>query len=248
MSEAKKQNYLHGATILAAGVVIMKILGAIYKIPLGNILGDEGYAYFFAAYSIYTVFLTLSTAGLPVALSRLISEAHELGRPMQARKTFRVAFATFFAVGIVCTLIMYLYPNELADMIGNEQIAQSIWAISPAVFLVCLTSAYRGYCQGRQKMTPHHHRSGPGVLVKVVFGLVLAWYMVRAGKSLPIASAGAISGVVAGSTCRLAYMFYYKRRYYRMSILPQQILLTAPCASCAGLSESASPSRWAPPF
>jgi stage V sporulation protein B len=214
LSEAKKQNYLHGATILAAGVVIMKILGAIYKIPLGNILGDEGYAYFFAAYSIYTIFLTLSTAGLPVALSRLISEANELGRPMQARKTFRVAFATFFVVGIVCTLVMYFYPNELAAMIGKPQIAQSLWAISPAVFLVCLTSAYRGYCQGRQNMTPTTVGQVLEVLVKVIFGLILAWYLVRAGKSLPIASAGAISGVTVGSLAALGYMYTYKRRFY----------------------------------
>ena len=74
MAEAKKQNYLHGAAILAAGVVVLKILGAIYKIPLRNIIGETGYGYFFAAYTIYNFFLTISTAGLPVALSRMISE------------------------------------------------------------------------------------------------------------------------------------------------------------------------------
>jgi len=65
MSDSKKQNYLHGAAILAFGVVIMKILGAIYKIPLGNILGDVGYGYFNTAYNIYNVFLTLATAVFP---------------------------------------------------------------------------------------------------------------------------------------------------------------------------------------
>ena len=88
MAEPKKQNYLHGAAILAAGVVIMKILGAIYKIPLGNILGDEGYAHFLVAYNIYGVFLTLATAGLPVALSRMISEANTMGRHNQVRRIF----------------------------------------------------------------------------------------------------------------------------------------------------------------
>ena len=71
MSQPQKQNFLHGAAILAFGVVIMKILGAIYKIPLRNIIGETGYGYFFAAYTIYNFFLTISTAGLPVALSRM---------------------------------------------------------------------------------------------------------------------------------------------------------------------------------
>ncbi len=109
LSDNRKQNYLHGAAILTAGVVIMKILGAIYKIPLGNILGDEGYGYFLTAYNIYNIFLTLATAGLPVALSRMISEANTLGRPMQARRTFKVALATFAVVGIVGTVVRSIY-------------------------------------------------------------------------------------------------------------------------------------------
>ena len=70
---AKKQNFIHGAAILTVGVIIMKLLGFIYKIPLGNILGDEGYSMFTSAYSIYFIFFTLATAGLPVALSRASS-------------------------------------------------------------------------------------------------------------------------------------------------------------------------------
>ena len=73
LAEAKKQNFLHGAVILTAGLVIIKILGAVYKIPLGNILGDDGYGIFLAAYNVYSVFYTVSTAGVPVALSRLIA-------------------------------------------------------------------------------------------------------------------------------------------------------------------------------
>ncbi len=69
VAKAKEQNYLHGAAILTAGVVIMKILGALYKIPLGNMLGDDGYGLFLQAYYVYSVFLTLATAGFPVARS-----------------------------------------------------------------------------------------------------------------------------------------------------------------------------------
>lgn len=214
MQGSQKQNYLHGAAILTAGVVITKILGAIYKIPLGNILGDEGYAHFMVAYNIYNVFLTLSTAGLPVALSRMISEADTLGRTMQMRRTFRVAFVTFACIGFLSSLIMFLFPTELASMMNDVEAAQSIWALSPAMFLVCMTSAYRGYAQGQSNMTPTTVSQILDVLAKTLVGLALAWYFIRVGKSLPIASAGAIFGVTAGSIAALLYIAVYKHRYY----------------------------------
>ena len=214
MSEPRKQNYLHGAAILAFGVVIMKILGAIYKIPLGNILGDEGYTHFLVAYNIYSVFLTLATAGLPVALSRLIAEANTMDRPNQVRRIFSVAWWTFFVIGVVCTLIMALFPNALADSLNDPEARLSILALSPAVLLVCLTSAYRGYCQGHENMTPTTVGQVLEVLAKVAAGLALAWYLVRAGHSLPTASAGAIFGVTVGSLAALGYMFFCKRRLY----------------------------------
>ena len=82
MAKSKEQNYMHGAAILTMGVIIMKVLGAIYKIPIANIIGDDGYSMFLAAYNVYYVFFILATSGLPIALSRLISEAKAENRPM----------------------------------------------------------------------------------------------------------------------------------------------------------------------
>lgn len=214
MQESSKQNYLHGAAIIAAGVVVIKILGAIYKIPLGNILGDEGYGYFSVAYNIYNVFLTMATAGMPVALSRMISEADTLGRPMQARKIFRVAWLTFAIIGLILGLVMFLFPTELAGMLNNVRAAQSIWALSPALVLVYLTSTYRGYAQGMSNMKPTTISQILEVVGKVTVGLVLAWSFTRAGKSLPVASAGAIFGVTAGGAFALIYIAIYKHRHY----------------------------------
>ncbi len=212
--QQSKQNYLHGAAILTVGVIITKILGAIYKIPLGNILGDEGYAHFMVAYNIYNVFLTLSTAGLPVALSRMISEAETLNRPMQLGRTFQVSLGVFAVIGLISSLIMYLFPTELASMMDEVEAAQSILAISPAMFMVCITAAYKGFAQGQSNMTPTTVSQVVEVLVKTVVGLVLAWYLVRIGKSLPVASGGAIFGVTAGGLAALVYMIVYKRRHY----------------------------------
>ncbi|MBR6095684.1 MAG: polysaccharide biosynthesis protein [Oscillospiraceae bacterium] len=232
MAEAKKQNFMHGAAILAAGVVVMKILGAIYKIPLQNILGDVGYGYFFAAYNIYNVLLTISTAGLPVALSRMISEANTLERPRQARRIFHIASGTLAALGVIFSLAMLLYPTEMAiALVSKPEVSQCVYALAPAVLLVCLTSAFRGYIQGNGNMTPTTVGQILEVLVKVVVGLGLAIWMTRQRQPLPVASAGAIFGVTAGALAALVYMLWCYLRQYR----PQSLRA---CASSADKPDS----------
>lgn len=212
---AKKQNFFHGAAILTVGVIIMKLLGFIYKIPLGNILGDEGYSMFTSAYSIYFIFFTLATAGLPVALSRLIAEADANGRAKQEEKTFRVALATFAVIGIIFALILFLFPEWLAaKYLENPDAALSIKAMAPSILLVCLVSAYRGYCQGNGNMIPTTVDEVLEVLFKVISGLILASCLLKAGYGKPVGSAGAILGVSIGSVISLLYMIIYKRRHY----------------------------------
>jgi len=219
MAKTKGQNYMHGAAILTVGVIIMKILGFFYKIPLGNILGDEGYSMFMGAYSIYYIFFTLATAGLPVALSRLVAEADANGRAKQEEKTFRVALVTFTVIGLVFALIMFCFPNWLAaSYLENPDAAPSVRAMAPAILLVCIVSAYRGYCQGNGNMLPTTVDEVLEVFFKVVSGLVIAVLVLRAYKgsplALPMGSAGAIFGVSIGSAVSLAYMIVYKHRHY----------------------------------
>ena len=221
MAKRKGQNYMHGAAILTVGVIIMKLLGAVYKIPLGNILGDDGYSLFIGAYNIYNIFFTLATAGLPVALSRLVAEADAQGRVRQEDKTFRVALKTFAAIGVVFALIMFLFPNWLASSyLENPDAAPSIKAMSPAILLVCLVSAYRGYCQGNGNMIPTTVDEVLEVLFKVIAGLALAGGLLKAGYDKTIGSAGAIMGVSVGSVVSLGYMVVYKRKNYAILSAP----------------------------
>ena len=221
MAKTKGQNYMHGAAILTVGVVIMKILGFIYKIPLGNILGDEGFSMFTSAYNIYYVFFTLATAGLPVALSRLVAEADANGRAKLEEKTFRVALVTFFVIGTVFALILWCFPNWLADnYLENPDAAPSIRAMAPSILLVCLVSAYRGYCQGTGHMLPTTVDEVLEVLFKVISGLILASVIMHMGLGKPAASAGAIFGVSIGSVVSLLYMVVYKRKNYSILAAP----------------------------
>ena len=212
---SKKQNFIHGAAILTVGVVIMKILGAIYKIPLGSILGDYGYGIFIATYTVYNIFFTLSTAGMPVALSRLIAEADANGRRKQEEKTFRTALVTFAVIGLFFSLIMFFGNEWIAvHYLQKPEAALSVRAMSPAILLVCLVSAYRGYCQGNGNMIPTTVDEVLEVLFKVISGLLISGLLVKAGHDLPDASAGAILGVSIGSVISLGYMIVYRKKNY----------------------------------
>ncbi len=220
MANTKKQNFLHGAVILTAGLAVIKVLGAIYKIPIANILGNDGYGMFLAAYNVYNVFYTVSTAGVPVALARLIAASEANGRPMQIRRYYRTSVMTFFAIGLVCSLIMFLFPTELAVSINHVEAAQSIWALSPAVLLCCMIAVFRGFTQGHHNMIPTAVSQILEVLFKLVFGLGLVLVFTKMGKSTPLSCAAAISGVTMGSLIALVYLVWYKYRNYGDEPLP----------------------------
>lgn len=206
MSEKKGQNFLHGAAIYTVGIIIIKILGFFYKVPLGNILGDDGFNHFDVTYKIYNVFLTIATAGVPVALSRLISEADALGREQQTKRVFRVGILTFLALGLFGTLAMLLIPEELAYWVGDIQAARCIFVMAPSVVLVCVTAAYRGYAQGHADMIPTTVSQIIETAVKVVVGLAAAGILHRMGKSVEICAAGAILGTTVSSLAAMLYM------------------------------------------
>ena len=119
-NQSNKQSFLGGAAVLAAAVAVVKLIGAVYKIPLGNIIGDEGKAHFTVAYNIYNLLLTISTAGLPLAISKLTSEAHALGRENEKRKLFSTSIWLFFALGVAGMLLMFFGAAPLAAFMNND--------------------------------------------------------------------------------------------------------------------------------
>ena len=216
MSEKKGQNFLHGAAIYTVGIIVVKILGAVYKIPLGNILGDDGFSLFDVTYKIYNVFLTIATAGVPVALSRMISEADAIGREQQVRRVFRVGLGAFLALGLFGTLAMMLFPAGLASWIGDIKATRCIFVMAPSVLLVCVAAAYRGYAQGHADMIPTTISQIVETAVKVLVGLAAAGVLHRMGKSVEICAAGAILGTTVSSLAAMLYMQIKVHRKYEM--------------------------------
>ena len=209
MSTSKKQSFLGGAAILAAAVAIVKVIGAFYKFPLNNILGSVGKTYFDTAYLIYNFLLTFSTAGLPLAISRLTSQAHAQGRENGKRKIFRTAIWLFFALGVVGSALMFFGAQWLANFQENPMAAQAIRALSPAVFCVCLLACMRGYTQGQGNMTPTAVSQVLEALCKLGFGLPLASYVISIGMGLEFGAAGAILGVTVGTVLSMLFLIAY---------------------------------------
>lgn len=207
VAQTQKQNsFFGGAAILAAGILIVKLIGMFYKIPLINIIGEAGAADFNNAYNIYAVLLTVSTAGLPVAVSKLVSEANALDRRNQVRRTFRLALVLFLTLGIISFLVMFFRADALAGMMNDSKAAAGIRALAPAVVCVGCLAALRGYSQGHSNMAPTSVSQIIEALCKLVVGLGLAFWLVKQGKDPDVAAAGAITGVTVGTVVALAYM------------------------------------------
>lgn len=247
-NQEKKSTFFGGAAILAAGIAIVKLIGALYKIPLGNILDDEGFGHFNNAYVIYNLLLMVSTAGLPVALSKSISEASTLGRRNQVRRIFNVALATFFILGLVSFAVMFLLAQPLANLQGDGMAVYAVQAIAPACFFVCVLSTFRGYAQGHSNMVPTAVSQIIEALGKLVIGLALAWLLVWRGASSAVAAAGAIFGVTCGAGICLVYLIFEhmarRRNEPRSSdrpeshgrILRRLLVIAVPITICASVT------------
>ena len=210
----KKQNFLHGAALLAGATAIVKIIGALYKIPLQRIIGDDGFAYFSTAYEIYTVLLLISTAGLPVAMSRMISQANALGNSNQVRRVYKTSRMIFLALGAASTLLMLVFCRQLANWQEQPQAAFSIVCLAPCAFLMGIMSTYRGFFQGQGNMRPTSVSQVIEAVFKLVAGLLGAIAILQFTGSIPLAAGGAILGVTVSCVVSSIYLFLCVRKSY----------------------------------
>ena len=205
----KKQSFMGGTAILASAVVVVKLIGAVYKIPLNNILGEVGKTYFDTAYLIYNFLNILATAGLPLAISKLTSQAYVQGRENEKRKIFRTAIWLFLLLGLAGSGLMFFGSEQLAAFEANPMAARAIRALSPAALCVCLLACMRGYTQGQGNMAPTAASQVLEALCKVGIGLPLAWHVLRLTQDMAGVAAAAIFGVSAGTILSVVFLVSY---------------------------------------
>ena len=171
MAERKKQSLLTGAGVLAIATVLVKIIGALYKIPLVNLITSEGYGYFQGAYAIYNPLYAISMAGLPIAVSKMVSQNVEAGRMRDAKAIFRVSRKLFFLVGGVGTLLLMLLAVPYSYAVKAPMNYVSVLVVAPCILFCCMMSSFRGYYEGLNNMTPTGVSQVIEAGIKMVVGL-----------------------------------------------------------------------------
>lgn len=182
-AKRKPQTFLQGAVILTVSTLLVKVIGAIFKIPLGNLLGGSGMGYFTSAYDLYLPLYSLAMAGLPIAISRLVAERVAEKRFADVYKTLKIAQRAFLVTGLTGTVVMLaaIYPYTL--YIGNTGAAFSMFAIAPALLFCCIMSSYRGFYEGMRNMYPTAVSSVIEALGKLLLGLGFAYLVIFKAQS-----------------------------------------------------------------
>ena len=195
----KRHGFLHGALVLTAGMAVVKVLGALFKVPLTYAIGEYGIGLFNLAYHFYGPVFTLATAGFPLAVAQLVSESSSLGRWNDARQVKQVAMPLFLGVGALGLGAMAcLAPLYCRWVTGAAYALAPMLALAPAVLLACAASVYRGYYEGLGNMVPTAFSQVLEAAVKLALGLAAAWWAVSFFQG-EYAAQGTVLGLVLDS-------------------------------------------------
>ncbi len=204
----KKQSFMEGAAVLVVAHLVVKIIGACFKIPLANILHETGMAYFSRAYNLYAAIFVMATAGLPVAVSKMVSESLAKKNFAESKKILHSAIFLLTIIGAIGTAILFFGANIFCS--GSPGSYLSIVTISPALLFIAVLSAFRGYFQGHSNMIPTAYSEVLEAVSKLVIGLLGAYFFMSVSSE--VAAAGAISGVtIGGLLALLLLVFFYFR-------------------------------------
>ncbi len=209
MSKTQK-SIVQGMTVLSIAGLICKIVGALYRIPLAWLIGDQGMGTYQLVFPTYNMLLTISSAGLPVAISRMVSFALAKDDPRTAKRVFKLALYFLAAAGLIAMLVMIVASPWLAQRSGDLATQPGFVAIAPALLLVCLLSAFRGFMQGQQNMVPTALSQLIEQVGKVFIALPLAYFGSKI--SIAYAAAGVLLGTSAAEGIALIYMMVLHAR------------------------------------
>ncbi|MBO4897834.1 MAG: polysaccharide biosynthesis protein [Clostridia bacterium] len=210
--EQHGKNFMYGAAVLLVANILVKIIGACFKIPLTYLLDEAGMGLFTTSYTIYTWLFVVATAGLPVAISKMVAESSALGKTKETKKILHASLVLLAIIGVVGTSVLYFCADAFADFTKSPLAAHGIRAIAPALLFVSFMSAFRGYFQGTQDMVPTASSEVAEALGKLIIGYILASLLIPRG--IEYGAAGAVFGVSMGAAMGLAVLLimYFTRK------------------------------------
>lgn len=215
-AKAKKKSggFIKQAAILAAASLLVRFLGFVYRLPLTNMIGDQGNAIYAGGYYIYTFLLILSSAGLPAAISKLVSERIALKQYRNAHRVFHAALIISTVLGVFFAILLFLTAEKMAILVQSPDSYYAILTLCPTLVIVAVMSAFRGYFQGMHTMVPTAISQIIEQVFNAFFSVYLAWVFlsihVPAGltKNIPLAAAGGTMGTGIGALAGLIVVVF----------------------------------------
>lgn len=208
-----KEKFLKGALILTVAGIIVKVIGSVNRIFLSRLLGGEGIGLYQMAYPIYLLALSISSAGIPVAISILVAEKAALQDYRGANRVFRISLSLLTITGAIFSVILYFGAGWLIEhqFVRDPRAYYAIAALAPAIFFVTILSSYRGYFQGMQMMLPTGASQIAEQFVRVITMVGFAYYLLPRG--LEYAAAGASFGAGPGAVTGLLVLLFFYWKY-----------------------------------
>ncbi|GED69455.1 polysaccharide biosynthesis protein [Brevibacillus reuszeri] len=213
----KKSHFLAGALILAIAGILSKVIGMFYRIPLQEIVGDNGLGLYQEVYPLYLTFLILATAGVPVALSRVIAEALAEGKQSSVGQILARSMVMMGAIGIGLFAILYVSSPLIAKMMGNPHLVEPIRAISLSLLFVPLIAVIRGFFYGHQKMLYVGLSQIVEQSLRVAFILIASIYLVSLGEDTDTVITGVNFGTMISTMLSLGFLALLMWLYNRKS-------------------------------
>lgn len=217
--QKNQKSFVNAALIFGVAGIIVKILGAFYKVPLGNILGEEGASYVASVYPYYNWLLVISSAGFPAAIAKIIAEYHARGEYLEAERLFAVMKRVMGIIGLVTMTILYAFAPLLTRVSGNPNAVYSMQAIAIALFFVSYMSSYRGYFQGQNNLTPFGLSQIVEQIGRVITGIALALFLMPWG--VKYAAAGATFAATFGAIVGTILLYFYYQNHRKKNQLPK---------------------------
>ncbi len=215
----KSGSFLVEASIISLSNFTVKIIGVLYKIPLSNLL-QGGMGAFTAAYSVYAMLYMISTAGLPVATSRMVAASAKKGRPNEVKRIFKLCMLMFGIVGFLFAAAMFIFAEDIAVSSKHSDSVYAMRVIAPTLFTICIVSAVRGYMQGLRNMVPTAVSQFIEAFFKLAIGLGLAYWSNRRGDPVAVQAAYAILGITVGIAIGMVYLLLYKKFSKKQEVEP----------------------------
>lgn len=202
--KSKRISFVKQAAILAIASLLVRLLGFLYRLPLTDMLGDEGNGIYSAGFYLYNFFLVMSSAGLPAAISKIISEKYSLGEYKNLKTVFTVSLTMAIFVGAFFSILMFFSAEWFCNIIGSPKSYYTILTLAPTVLIVSIMSVFRGYFQGLGNSTPTAISQVIEQIFNAIFSIYLAYILLHLG--IEFGAAGGTAGTGVGALAGLIYI------------------------------------------